>query len=450
MDGSKEQIDQVLREENAQQQAQQQPSTSDQNNDLTKDSGNNSNKNSNKNVNKDTNETTNVTLDITDSGSNNNISDNTSNNNKNDNNNGNNNDNIQNTENNKSTNNNNDNNDKNNNNNDTNTNNNDNSLASGTTTTTTTTTEDATTTKMAGSTSLLSCGAIRLTVSYDEHVNRAEVKVHDVKDLPSKERGGAIQVQVRTLLLPMRKYRQKTKVVVASEAKATFEEFLSFKVNKDDFHNTSLRIRLYGHERLKRDRLIGEVILHFRNINTTGEEFWSSLEPRSNLSHGDSLSSMSSLNSGSDSSTLSLNFGGTLELMLGLSYNWQTGRLAVEVIKGSNFKSVTAKRPPDTYVKIGVVTPDNNEISKSKTSLRRAQPNPLYKETFMFQIPQQQLPEASLLVSVFVQKSLKRNVMIGWFTMGHTNSSEDESSHWTAMLGGRENQVCRWHTLLEP
>ena len=41
---------------------------------------------------------------------------------------------------------------------------------------------------------------------------------------------------------------------------------------------------------------------------------------------------------------------------------------------------------PDTYVKLSLVSSSGQEISHSKTSIRRAQPNPLFKETFTFQV----------------------------------------------------------------
>ena len=40
----------------------------------------------------------------------------------------------------------------------------------------------------------------------------------------------------------------------------------------------------------------------------------------------------------------------------------------------------------DTYVKLTLMSPNGQEIARSKTSVRRGQPNPLYKETFMFQV----------------------------------------------------------------
>lgn len=80
--------------------------------------------------------------------------------------------------------------------------------------------------------------------------------------------------------------------------------------------------------------------------------------------------------------------GSVAEILIGLAYNGTTGRLSVEIIKGSHFRGGGGNdtKPPDTYVKLVLVDSNNHEMGRSKTGLKRAQPNPLYKETFIFQV----------------------------------------------------------------
>lgn len=78
--------------------------------------------------------------------------------------------------------------------------------------------------------------------------------------------------------------------------------------------------------------------------------------------------------------------GGVPELLLGLGYNGTTGRLTVEIVKGSHFRTLSINKAPDTYVKLCLVSSIGQEISRAKTSTRRGQPNPLFKETFVFQV----------------------------------------------------------------
>lgn len=53
--------------------------------------------------------------------------------------------------------------------------------------------------------------------------------------------------------------------------------------------------------------------------------------------------------SDSASSTQSLTHGGVPELLVGLSYNATTGRMSVELIKGSHFRNLAVSRPPGPH-----------------------------------------------------------------------------------------------------
>ena len=77
----------------------------------------------------------------------------------------------------------------------------------------------------------------------------------------------------------------------------------------------------------------------------------------------------------------------------------------------------------DTAVKLAVMSACGKEMARSKSTVRRGQPNPLFKETFMFQVPQLQLDDVTLMVSVNAVRSLKRRPeMIGWFSLGMVQS----------------------------
>uniref|UniRef100_A0A3B4BHJ6 C2 domain-containing protein n=2 Tax=Periophthalmus magnuspinnatus TaxID=409849 RepID=A0A3B4BHJ6_9GOBI len=122
--------------------------------------------------------------------------------------------------------------------------------------------------------------------------------------------------------------------------------------------------------------------------------------------------------------------------------------MSVEVVKGSHFRNLSLNRPPDTYARLSLLNSVGQEISRCKTSVRRGQPNPVYKETFMFQVALFQLSDVTLLVSVFNRRSMKKQ-MVGWIALGQNSSGEEEQSHWTDMREAKGQQVCRWHALLE-
>lgn len=104
---------------------------------------------------------------------------------------------------------------------------------------------------------------------------------------------------------------------------------------------------------------------------------------------------------------------------------------------------------PDTYGRLTLLNSVGQEISRCKTSVRRGQPNPVYKETFVFQVALFQLSDVTLLVSIYNRRSMKRKEMVGWVALGQNSSGEEEQLHWQDMKESRGQQVCRWHVLLE-
>ena len=49
-------------------------------------------------------------------------------------------------------------------------------------------------------------------------------------------------------------------------------------------------------------------------------------------------------------------------------------------------RQLAGGKAPDSYIKLVLVNTNGQEMGRAKTSLRRAQSNPLFKETFMFQV----------------------------------------------------------------
>lgn len=157
------------------------------------------------------------------------------------------------------------------------------------------------------------------------------------------------------------------------------------------------------------------------------------------------------------------------ELLIGLSFNEITGHLKVEIGKGCRFRSPGLNRPVDTYVKLSLLSSNAQEIARAKTSVRRAQPNPVFRETFLFPVretlsPQHsssgklndfslqvalfQLPHVTLFCSIYIRRSMKRKQLLGWLAMGHDNSSNECHTHWAEFQETRQ-QTWRWHTLLK-
>ncbi|XP_037688506.1 synaptotagmin-16 isoform X2 [Choloepus didactylus] len=294
------------------------------------------------------------------------------------------------------------------------------------------------------------CGDLDVIFEYRAACQKLTVTIVRAQDLPDKDRSGVNSWQVHIVLLPSKKQRGRTSIQRGPNP--IFKEKITFaKLEPRDVVACAVRFRLYAARKMTRERMMGEKLFYLRHMHPEGEmKVTLVLEPRSNISIGESQLSPSAVSrSDSASSTQSLSHGGAPELLVGLLYNATTGRLSVEIIKGSHFRNLAVNRAPDTYGKLFLLNSVGQQMSSCKTSIRRGQPNPVYKETFVFQVTLFQLSDVTLMISVYNRRTMKRKEMIGWIALGLNSSGEEEQDHWEEMKETKGQQVCRWHTLLE-
>ncbi|XP_036398281.1 synaptotagmin-14 isoform X3 [Megalops cyprinoides] len=312
-------------------------------------------------------------------------------------------------------------------------------------------------------------GTLDVVFDYDSEEQRLMVTVTAVTDIPALKRTGNISWQVHLVLLPTKKQRAKTGIQKGPSPVFT-ETFKFTHIESEMIGNYAVRFRLYSVRRMKKEKVLGEKVFYLTKLNLQGKmSVPVTLDPCCTLPGCDSQVSISEMScSESASSFQSAGQGSTPEILVGLVYNATTGRLSVEVIKGSHFKNLAANKPPnglfcclkhliggqvyiirDTYVKLTLLNSMGQEMSKCKTSICRGQPNPTYKETFVFQVALFQLSDVTLILSVYNKRSMKRKEMIGWISLGLNSSGEEELTHWTQMKESKGQQVCRWHSLLE-
>ncbi|XP_058595238.1 synaptotagmin-16 isoform X3 [Neofelis nebulosa] len=294
------------------------------------------------------------------------------------------------------------------------------------------------------------CGDLDVIFEYKGSSQKLTVTVVRAQGLPDKDRSGVNSWQVHVVLLPSKKQRGRTSIQRGPNP--VFKEKVTFtKLEPRDVAACAIRFRLYAARKMTRERMMGEKLFHLSHLNPEGEmKVTLVLEPRSNISSGESPLSPSAVShSDSASSTQSLSHGGAPELLVGLSYNATTGRLSVQMIKGSHFRNLAVNRAPDTYGKLFLLNSVGQEMSRCKTSIRRGQPNPVYKETFVFQVALFQLSDVTLMISIYNRRTMKRKEMVGWIALGQNSSGEEEQDHWEEMKETKGQQICRWHTLLE-
>ncbi|XP_038818594.1 synaptotagmin-14-like [Salvelinus namaycush] len=309
-------------------------------------------------------------------------------------------------------------------------------------------------------------GTLDVAFEYDSGEQRLAVTVTAATDIPALKQTGNIAWQVHLVLLPTKKQRAKTGVQRGPCPMFT-ETFGFTRVEQGALADHAVRFRLYSIRRMKKEKVLGEKVFYLTKLNLQGKMALPvTLEPGTALTGCGSLVSVSrSVAALSYRST----WDSTPEILLGLIYNSTTGRLSAEVIQGRQFNNTASDKPPnglfccikqliggqlyimrDTYVKLTMLDSKGKEMSKCKTSVCRGQPNPTYKETFVFQVALFQLSEVSLVVSVYSRRSsMKAREKVGWLSLGLNSTGEEQQAHWSQMKEAEGQQVCHWHTLLE-
>ncbi|XP_041831883.1 synaptotagmin-14b isoform X2 [Melanotaenia boesemani] len=310
-------------------------------------------------------------------------------------------------------------------------------------------------------------GTLDVAFEYDSSEQWLAVTVTAATDIPALKQTGNISWQVHLVLLPTKKQRAKTGVQKGPCPVFT-ETFKFSRVEQEALGDYAVRFRLYSIRRMKKEKVLGEKVFYLTKLNLQGKiALPVTLEPGSELTGCGSLVSVS--RSAGALSYRSTEDSSLPEILLGLIYNSATGRLSAEVIKGSHFKTTASDKPVnglfccvkhfvggqlyimrDTYVKLTMLDSKGKEMSKCKTAVCRGQPNPTYKETFVFQVALFQLSEVSLVLSVFCRRSsMKPREKLGWVSLGLNSTSEEQQAHWTEMREAEGQQVCHWHTLTD-
>ncbi|XP_047429283.1 synaptotagmin-14b isoform X2 [Mugil cephalus] len=291
-------------------------------------------------------------------------------------------------------------------------------------------------------------GTLDVAFEYDSSEQWLAVTVTAATDIPALKQTGNISWQVHLVLLPTKKQRAKTGVQKGPCPVFT-ETFKFSRVEQEALGDYAVRFRLYSIRRMKKEKVLGEKVFYLTKLNLQGKiALPVTLEPGSELAGCGSLVSVS--RSAGAVSYRSTEDSSMPEILLGLIYNSATGQLSAEVIQGSHFKTAASEKPVNTYVKLTMLDSKGKEMSKCKTAVCRGQPNPTYKETFVFQVALFQLSEVSLVLSVFCRRSSMRpRERLGWVSLGLNSTSEEQQQHWSEMKEAEGQQVCHWHTLTD-
>ncbi|KAG5839866.1 hypothetical protein ANANG_G00209660 [Anguilla anguilla] len=265
-------------------------------------------------------------------------------------------------------------------------------------------------------------GRIQFSVGYNFHESTLTVKILKGQDLPAKDFSGTSDPFVKIYLLPDKKHKLETKVKRKNLNPHWNETFLFEGFPYEKVVQRTLYLQVLDYDRFSRNDPIGEVSIPLNKVDLAHmQPFWKDLKPCSDGS------------------------GRRGDLLVSLCYNPSANTITVNIIKARNLKAMDIGGTSDPYVKLWLMHKDKR-IEKKKTVTMKRCLNPVFNESFPFDVPAHVLRETTIIITVMDKDRLSRNDVIGKIYLSW-KSGPAEVKHWKDMIGRPRTAVAQWHAL---
>ncbi|KAL1455456.1 hypothetical protein WDU94_009547 [Cyamophila willieti] len=265
-------------------------------------------------------------------------------------------------------------------------------------------------------------GQIHFSLEYDFDNSTLILRVISAKELPAKDMSGTSDPYVKVALLPDKKHRLETKIKRRTLNPRWNETlyFEGFPIQK--LQARVLHLHVFDYDRFSRDDSIGEVFLPLCQVDLSEKPtFWKALKPPAKDKCG--------------------------ELLTSLCYHPSNSVLTITLLKARNLKAKDINGKSDPYVKVWLQFGEKR-IEKRKTQIFKCNLNPVFNESFSFNVPWEKIRECSLNVMVMDFDNIGRNELIGRILLaGKNGSGASETKHWQDMITKPRQTIVQWHRL---
>ncbi|XP_037109463.1 synaptotagmin-7 isoform X4 [Syngnathus acus] len=265
-------------------------------------------------------------------------------------------------------------------------------------------------------------GRIQFSIGYSFQNTTLTVKLLRGQELPAKDFSGTSDPFVKIYLLPDKKHKLETKVKRKNLNPHWNETFLFEGFPYEKVRERTLYLQVLDYDRFSRNDPIGEVSIPLNKVELGQiKTFWKELKPCSDGS------------------------GRRGDLLVSLCYNPTANTITVNIIKARNLKAMDIGGTSDPYVKVWLMHKDRR-VEKKKTVTMKRCLNPIFNESFPFDVPAHVLRETTIIITVMDKDRLSRNDVIGKIYLSW-KSGPAEVKHWKDMLARPRTNVAQWHAL---
>uniref|UniRef100_X1ZCG3 C2 domain-containing protein n=2 Tax=Capitella teleta TaxID=283909 RepID=X1ZCG3_CAPTE len=272
-------------------------------------------------------------------------------------------------------------------------------------------------------------GSLYFQVEYDKAKTALVVTIVRAADLPAKDTSvGSSDPYVKLQLLPEKRHKVKTRVLRKTLNPVYDEIFTFYGIDYNQLQGLTLHFVALSFDRFSRDDIIGEVLYPLSGLDLAEHslELCRDISPRHIKMHS----------------------AGRGELLLSLCYQPAANRLTVVVLKARNLPKMDVTGLSDPYVKIYLLY-NGQRIAKKKTHVKKRTLNPVYNESFLFDVPcnNEGLQNISLEFLLLDWDRMTKNEVIGRLEVGGPKGTE--CTHWSEVMNCPRKQIAEWHKLHE-
>lgn len=253
------------------------------------------------------------------------------------------------------------------------------------------------------------------------------VSIERCCQLPARELSSC-DPYVKLQLLPDKQHKVKTRVLRKTRDPVYDEDFTFYGITSNQLNTITLHFVVLSFDRYSRDDVIGEVVCPLTNVEMRENQvaLWREIAPRD----------------------LKIRSQGRGELLVSLCYQPAANRLTVVVLKARNIPKMDLTGLSDPYVKIYLLY-NNQRIAKKKTHVKKRTLNPVFNESFVFDVPcNEGLDNISLEFLVLDWDRVTKNEVIGHLELG-LNTHSSTLRHWKEVCAAPRRQIAEWHKLRE-
>jgi len=282
-------------------------------------------------------------------------------------------------------------------------------------------------------------GKLYFTIKYSFEKTALIVTVNKCNNLPAKDSSAnTSDPYVKLQLLPEKQHKVKTRVLRRTTNPVYDEDFTFYGVNFNQLPILTLHFVVLSFDRYSRDDVIGEVMVEMENLELKDTEI-------SPLSLVREIAPRS----------MKLKDQGRGEILVSVCFQPAAARITVVVLKARNLPKMDITGLSDPYVKIYLLHKEQR-ISKKKTHVKKRTLNPVFNESFVFDLPRPNTPgtetcltDLQLEFALLDWDRVTKNEVIGRLSLGGAQCEGSALHHWQEIQASPRRQIAEWHKLKE-